>query len=119
MQSTTRTTLRKRFLCFLAPIMLLPFLPAAYGQETTYNASFSKNKEPIPVNVLVGQSRLISFDSPIERFSVSNPDIAEAVLVTSNQVLGNGKAFGQINFIAWEQTSGRFLFFDVYLTPNP
>jgi len=118
MQSTTSTTLRKRFLCFLALITLLAFMPAAYGQETTYNASFSNNKEPIPVNVLVGQSRLISFDRPIERFSVSNPDIAEAVLVTPNQVVVNGKAFGQINFIAWEKSSGRFLIFDVYVRTN-
>ena len=118
MQSTTWTTLRKRFLCFFALITLLAFMPAAYGQETTYNASFSKNKEPIPVNVLVGQSRLISFDRPIERFSVSNPDIAEAVLVTSDQVVVNGKAFGQINFIAWEKSSGRFLIFDVYVRTN-
>jgi pilus assembly protein CpaC len=119
MQSTTRTPLRKRFLYFLAPIMLLAFMPAAYGQEATYNASFGKNnKEPIPVNVLVGQSRLITFDSPIERFSVSNPDIAEAVLVTSDQVVVNGKAFGQVNFIAWEKNTGRFLIFDVYVRTN-
>src|SRR6266852_3688993 len=118
MQSTTRTTPRKRFLCFLAVITLLAFMPAAYGQETTYNASFAQNKEPIPVNVLVGQSRLISFDRPIERFSVSNPDIAEAVLVTSNQVVVNGKAFGQVNFIAWEKGTGRFVIFDVYVRTN-
>jgi len=118
MQSTTRTTLRKRFLCFFALITLLAFMPAAYGQETTYNASFGKNKEAIPVNVLVGQSRLISFDHPIERFSVSNPDIAEAVLVTPDQVVVNGKAFGQINFIAWEKSTGRFLIFDVYVRTN-
>ena len=46
----------------------------------------------IPVNVLVGQSKLITFDKSIERFSVSNPDIAEAVLVAGNQVVVNGKA---------------------------
>jgi pilus assembly protein CpaC len=61
---------------------------------------------------------VISFDQPIERFSVSNPDIAEAVLVASNQVLVNGKAFGQINFIAWEKGTGRFLVFDVYVRTN-
>ncbi|HEU4871007.1 MAG TPA: type II and III secretion system protein family protein, partial [Pyrinomonadaceae bacterium] len=51
-------------------------------------------------------------------FSVSNPDIAEAVLVTPDQVLVNGKAFGQVNFIAWEQTGGQFLMFDVYVRAN-
>jgi hypothetical protein len=47
------------------------------AQETTYDASFSSTvKEAIPINVLVGQSRVINFDRPIGRFSISNPDIA-------------------------------------------
>jgi pilus assembly protein CpaC len=66
----------------------------------------------------VGQSRVINFDRPVGRFSVSNPDIAEAVLVTPDQVLVNGKAFGQVNFIAWEQTGGQYLMFDVYVRAN-
>ena len=70
------------------------------------------------MNVLVGQSRVLTFDSPIERFSVSNPEIAEAVLVESNQVVVNGKAFGQVNFIAWEKGSSRFIVFDVYVRTN-
>jgi pilus assembly protein CpaC len=119
MQSTIRATPRERFFCFVTPIMLiLAIVPFAYGQETTYNASFTNNKEPIAVNVLVGQSRLITFDRPLERFSVSNPDIAEAVLVSGNQVVVNGKAFGQINLIAWERNSARFLVFDVYVRTN-
>ena len=100
-------------------VFLFAFPLHTIAQETSTNASFgSDSKEPIPVNVLVGQSRLITFDRPIERFSVSNPEIAEAVLVTSNQVVVNGKAFGQINFIAWEKGSGRFMIFDVYVRTN-
>src|SRR6266487_1360364 len=115
---TTTMTFKKRVLCLLTPITMLVTMSVAHGQETTYTASFEKNKEPIAVNVLVGQSRLISFDRPIERFSVSNPEIAEAVLVTSNQVVVNGKAFGQVNFIAWEKGTARFLIFDVYVRTN-
>jgi len=90
-----------------------------FAQEQTTNASFSTGtKEAIPVNVLVGQSRVITFDNPIERFSVSNPEIAEAVLVSGNQVVVNGKAFGQVNFIAWEKGTGRFIVFDVYVRTN-
>src|SRR5918911_44673 len=88
------------------------------AQETSYNASFAHNKEAIPVNVLVGQSRVVNFDHDIGRFSVSNPEIAEAVLVAPNQVIVNGKAFGQVNFIAWEQSGGKFLVFDVYVRAN-
>lgn len=89
------------------------------GQELSTNAAFSSGvKEAIPVNVLVGQSRVLTFDHAIERFSVSNPEIAEAVLVASNQVVVNGKAFGQVNFIAWEKGSSRFIVFDVYVRTN-
>ena len=100
-------------------VFLFAFPLHAAAQEMSTNASFGTDaKEPIPVNVLVGQSRLLTFDRPIERFSVSNPDIAEAVLVTSNQVVVNGKTFGQINFIAWEKGSSRFVVFDVYVRTN-
>ena len=30
----------------------------------------------------------------------------------------NGKAFGQVNFIAWEQSGGEYLVFDVYVRAN-
>lgn len=89
----------------------------AQAQESSYKASF-KDKEPVAVNVLVGQSRVINFDRPVGRFSVSNPEIAEAVLVTPDQVIVNGKSFGQVNFIAWEHGTGSYLVFDVYVRTN-
>jgi pilus assembly protein CpaC len=92
----------------------------AHGQQaTSVSASFADPpKESIAINVLVGQSRVINFDRKIGRFSVSNPDVAEAVLVAPDQVLVNGKAFGQVNFIAWEKESGKFLVFDVFVRAN-
>ncbi|HEU4480168.1 MAG TPA: pilus assembly protein N-terminal domain-containing protein, partial [Pyrinomonadaceae bacterium] len=105
-----------RFFVVLATVLLCVVPLRAQDQST--NASFTNSKEVIPINVLVGQSKLITFGSPIERFSVSNPEIAEAVLVGSNQVVVNGKGFGQINFIAWEKATGRFLVFDVYVRTN-
>lgn len=92
---------------------------AIYAQETTYDASFSSTvKEAIPINVLVGQSRVINFDRPIGRFSISNPEIAEAVMVRPDQVLVNGKTFGQVNFIAWEKSDSKFIVFDVFVRAN-
>ena len=94
-------------------------LARSHAQETTYDASFSSNvKEAIPINVLVGQSRVINFDRPIGRFSISNPEIAEAVMVRPDQVLVNGKAFGQVNFIAWEKSDSKFIVFDVFVRAN-
>lgn len=97
----------------------LGLVSTARAQETTYDASFSSNvKEAIPINVLVGQSRVINFDRPIGRFSISNPEIAEAVMVRPDQVLVNGKGFGQVNFIAWEKSDSKFIVFDVFVRAN-
>ncbi|MCA1555505.1 MAG: type II and III secretion system protein family protein [Acidobacteria bacterium] len=92
---------------------------SAHAQETSVSASFANpQKESMAINVLVGQSRVINFDRKIGRFSVSNPEVAEAVLVAPDQVLVNGKAFGQVNFIAWEKESGKFVVFDVFVRTN-
>jgi pilus assembly protein CpaC len=108
----------RRLSLALASLITVFSYAVASAQESSYKASFAQNKESIAVNVLVGQSRVINFDRPVGRFSVSNPEIAEAVLVTPDQVLVNGKAFGQVNFIAWEQSGGQFLTFDVYVRTN-
>jgi pilus assembly protein CpaC len=98
--------------------MIVLITSIGHAQTTSYQASFKQNTEAVAVNVLVGQSRVINFDKAVGRFSVSNPEIAEAVLVTPNQVLVNGKAFGQVNFIAWEQSGGEYLVFDVFVRGN-
>src|SRR6267142_5877072 len=116
MHSRFPNTRRVTFL--LASLIIATTYSLAQAQSTSYKASFKENKEPVAVNVLVGQSRVINFDRPVGRFSVSNPEIAEAVLVTPDQVLVNGKAFGQVNFIAWEQSGGAYLVFDVYVRAN-
>jgi len=114
----SRSPISRRVSLLLASLITIFANSIAHAQENSYKASFAQNKESIAVNVLVGQSRVINFDRPVGRFSVSNPDIAEAVLVTPDQVLVNGKAFGQVNFIAWEQSGGQFLVFDVYVRAN-
>src|SRR5918997_3586025 len=113
----------RRLIPFIVAMLCASFMfgvtGAAQAQETSISASFAdESKESIPVNVLVGQSRVINFDRKIGRFSVSNPEVAEAVLVAPDQVLVNGKAFGQVNFIAWEKETGRFVVFDVFVRAN-
>ena len=114
----SRSPIMRRVSLLLASLMIVVVNSIVQAQATSYKASFKQNKESVAVNVLVGQSRVINFDRPVGRFSVSNPEIAEAVLVTPDQVLVNGKAFGQVNFIAWEQSGGEYLVFDVYVRAN-
>ena len=113
----SRSPITRRWSLLMASLITV-LVSSAASAQTSYKASFTQAKETFAVNVLVGQSRVINFDKPVGRFSVSNPEIAEAVLVTPDQVLVNGKAFGQVNFIAWEQSGKEYLVFDVYVRTN-
>src|SRR5690349_21838354 len=73
--TTLRRAINKKFAFLVVVLALLTLVSVARAQEVAYSASFARNKEPIAVNVLVGQSRLITFDRSLERFSVSNPEI--------------------------------------------
>lgn len=107
------------FAALLCAVIILAPLKVAPAQDLNTKASFATDgKEAMPINVLVGQSKVITFDRPIGRFSVSNPEIAEAVLVSPQQALVNGKAFGQVNFIAWDKATDEFIIFDVFVRTN-
>ncbi|HJQ35452.1 MAG TPA: type II and III secretion system protein family protein [Pyrinomonadaceae bacterium] len=101
-----------------AAVAVLSVAHGAMAQSAVSGSFANPAKESTQINVLVGQSRVINFDRPIGRFSVSNPEVAEAVLVAPDQVLVNGKAFGQVNFIAWEKSGGEFIVFDVFVRAN-
>ena len=75
-QTMQSPSMKRRVSLVLASLIILLVNSMVRAQETSYSASFTQNKEPIPVNVLVGQSRVINFDRPVGRFSVSNPEIA-------------------------------------------
>lgn len=108
-----------RFCLIVAGIFLLTAGGPSSAQETVIKASFAaQNKEPIPVNVLSGQSCLVIFDEPIGRLAVSNTETAEAVVVAPNQMIVNGKASGRARFTAWGREGDRFVFFDVDVRSN-
>jgi pilus assembly protein CpaC len=113
-----KSSLVKRLVGLAATALMLAATAQAQ-QQNSVSASFANTPaEPVQINVLVGQSRVINFDRAIGRFSVSDPAVAEAVLVAPDQVLVNGKGFGQVNFIAWEQKGGQFVVFDVFVRAN-
>jgi pilus assembly protein CpaC len=112
-------TRRLLMLALSGAMVIAPYQQSRAQSSTSVTASFARQqKENLPINVLVGQSRVINFDKAIGRFSVSNPEIAEAILVAPDQVLVNGKAFGQVNFIAWDKENSKFMVFDVFVQAN-
>ena len=67
--------------------------------------------------VTVGKSLIVDSPVNIQRVSVANADLAEAVAVNPREVLVNGKAPGETSLIVWQQGGNR-LFFDLTVRRN-
>jgi len=64
------------------------------------------------LHVLVGRSLVISSPARIKRISVADPSTVDAVAVTPNQILINGKTPGATSLVLWDET-GQSQEFDV------
>ena len=54
------------------------------------------------VSVSKGASVLIVNEVPLQRFSVGDPNVAQAVVVSPTEVLVNGKALGTTSLVLWD-----------------
>ena len=58
------------------------------------------------LKLTVGKSVVIDYPSDVGRISTSNPDIVDAVPITSREILVNAKANGQSTLVVWSKTAG-------------
>ncbi|MBI5087246.1 MAG: pilus assembly protein N-terminal domain-containing protein [Acidobacteria bacterium] len=70
------------------------------------------------LNVVVGKTLVIDSPVEVERVSVADPAVVEAVGVSPLEVLLNGKAAGQTSVIVWQKGGNRLLF-DVTVAVRP
>jgi len=64
------------------------------------------------LKLTVGKSMIVESPVNIQRVSVANGDLAEAIAITPKEVLVNGKAPGETTLILWQQGGNR-LFYDL------
>jgi pilus assembly protein CpaC len=78
--------------------------PAAQPSTTTAPAS-GQNVTPgaAPLRVMVGKSLLINTTERLKRVSVTDPTVADALVVTPTQVLVNGLAPGEVSLLIWDE----------------
>ena len=69
------------------------------------------------LKITVDKSAVVQHAISIRRVSVANAEIAEAVAVSSTEVLINGKAPGETNLILWDSKGYRTRF-EVHVVPN-
>ena len=72
---------------------------------------------PPSIQVTVNQSVVFRLTQKAKRVSVTQPEIAEVMVVTPNQLLINGKGVGTTSFVVWDE-SDEPTKFDLIVTPN-
>ena len=66
-------------------------------------ANAPENPAAAPLRVMVGKSILINTTERLKRVSVTDPSVADALVVTPTQVLVNGLAPGEISLLIWDE----------------
>src|ERR1700690_138043 len=80
--------------------------PAALSLTALPAGSQSQQTSEVPqaLHLLVGRSIVITSPARIKRVSIADPAIAEAIVVSPNQVLVNGKTPGGVSLIVWDES---------------
>ena len=108
--------------CF-TPLALAPVsaaeaaLPAAVTAVQTAAAQEVHSQAARDLFVTVGKSLVVDSPVNIQRVSVGNGEMAEALAVNPREVLVNGKTVGETSIIIWQQGGNR-LFFDLTVRPS-
>ncbi len=66
--------------------------------------------QPRDLVVTVGKSLILDFPVDLQRISIANGDVAEALAVNPREVLINGKAPGDTSVILWQQDGTRTMY---------
>src|SRR5512143_4058059 len=95
----------------LSPILLLiavslPALAGGAGAGTQGQPGGKDNR----LTVSVGKSLIIDSPLNIQRISVANGELVEAVAVNPKEVLINGKGPGETTLIVWQENGARLLY---------
>lgn len=111
--STDSRTLRTRdSLRFSARLIPLVLGIAVYGLTQPAGAAgqAAVSGEGRSISLAVGTAQLVTHPVAMRRVSVSNADIAEAVVVSPNELLLNGKAIGTTSLVIWDAEGRRTLY---------
>ena len=82
-----------------APSQGAPQGPAATAQTS----SESESHGAAPLRVMVGKSLLINTTERLKRVSVTDPGVADAIVITPTQILVHGRAAGEVSLLIWDE----------------
>jgi len=73
--------------------------PAASAQMP----SEAESHGAAPLRVMVGKSLLINTTERLKRVSVTDPGVADAIVVTPTQILVHGRSAGEVSLLIWDE----------------
>jgi pilus assembly protein CpaC len=94
------------------PLLMKPFLIALFMVCATAVAQQAAPEQaqapaasegPAPLRVMVGKSLQINTTDRLKRVSVTDPEIADALVVTPTQVLVHGRSPGEVSLLIWDE----------------
>jgi pilus assembly protein CpaC len=77
--------------------------PTTQEQAAPASATPQAEAGPAPLRVLVGKSLLINTTERLKRISVTDPSVADALVVTPTQILVHGRAPGEVSLLIWDE----------------
>jgi len=110
----SRATGAPRSLYLLCAIALLLVAPARVSAQSATTESGAvraaitgePDTETGEVKLLVGRSAVVNIGQPIARVSLTRPEIADAMVTGSQQLLIHGKTPGTISMFVWDRSGG-------------
>jgi pilus assembly protein CpaC len=82
---------------------LAPAGPHAQAESAATAAQEPRAGASNELHLMVGRSLVITSPARVKRVSIADPNIADAVIVTPNQLLINGKAPGGVSLVLWDE----------------
>ncbi len=109
---TTRTPMTRQLLSFSGRLAFAGVLALGAISQPVVQAQGQTVTSALPrVALTAGRSTVLGVDFDITRIAVTNPAIADAVVVAPREILIDGKAQGTISLIVWGD--GRRMQYDV------
>jgi pilus assembly protein CpaC len=86
----------------LLSLTLMVGLAGASMAQDNNRASIASQQVKVDLEVSLYKSRILALDTPVKRISVGNPDIADLLLLRSNELYVLGKDLGTTNVLLWD-----------------
>jgi len=96
--------------CFAWFVLLLAVVGPAAALE-------GAPSEPVELLLTVGRGVVIDCPHEVARVSTSNPDVVDAVMATSREVLFHARALGQATLFVWSRSGERSIY-NITVEPN-